>query len=213
MGLAVGVGFLADMKRNDAEGFAWASGMFADVSGFLTRQGLPTWTEPEEVSLEGMRPHVSSFPYGFLHYLRRAYAHAVAYPDAVLSPLQGALSDEDWALIDDEGAMLSSHLICHSDAEGLYVPVAFADPLFADDGEGVPGGGMLGSSHGLLAELRIVAPRIGVTLEDGRLTDAEARRIHTGYADSVWEREHVVFLALWEAARLSTERSTAIVFH
>jgi hypothetical protein len=49
--------------------------------------------------------------------------------------------------IDDQSSMLSSHLPCHSDCEGYYVPIDFGEPLFADE-DAFAGAGMLGSSQG-----------------------------------------------------------------
>lgn len=215
MGLAICVGYLADMKQHDEEGAEWAEQMFAAANKYLAAQGLPGWSEPETLPAElGMRPHVGSFPYSFLHYLRRAYAYAVEYPDSELAPTGGELSREDDSVIDDAMSMLSSHLLCHSDAEGLYVPVDFDEPLFADPEDEVPGGGMLGSSQGLLAELRLVAPAIGIALTDGELGDDEAARLFEAAQDDAhpWCREYCVFGALWEAARVSIEHHTAIVF-
>ena len=105
--------------------------------------------------------------------------------------------------------MFDSHLLCHSDCEGLYIPVNFDEPIFDDE---VPTG-MLGSSQGLLRELIEVAPHIGIELIDDRPTPAclaEVREI----ADSgpFW-RERVVWDTLFEAATLSIEHRTAIVFH
>lgn len=215
MGLAICVGFLADMIENDEEGAAWAREEFAATNKYLASQGLPRWTEPERLPEDlGMRPHVGSFPYSFLHYLRRAYAYAVEYPDREVEPTAGELPDADMAVVDDAASMMSSHLLCHSDAEGLYVPVDFAEPLFADPEDDVPGGGMLGSSQRLLAELRIVAPKIGIVLNNGELSDDEAARIFAVAEDddNPWFREYCVFGALWEAARVSVKHGTAIVF-
>jgi hypothetical protein len=123
------------------------------------------------------------------------------------------LTNEDENVIEDAGSMLSSHLLCHSDAEGFYVPVSFSEPLFDVDDIGIPGG-MLGSSYALLDELREVAPAIDIDLKDGELTDGEADRLYEVGCDDAhpWTREYVVFLALWEAAKASIAHKTAIVF-
>jgi hypothetical protein len=105
--------------------------------------------------------------------------------------------------------MLDSHLLCHSDCEGFYVPVEIGDPIFDDDLLG----GMLGSSQALLRELVEVAPHIGVTLEGGRPTpacEAELRDIED--SGPFW-RERLVWYTLFEAASLSIEHNTLIVFH
>lgn len=213
MGLAISVGVLADLKDNDEEGFAWAQRMFAQVNEFLEDNGVDGWAEPHALPDLRRRPHLGSFPYSFLHYLRRAYAHASERPGEPLAPTgEGGLTAEDEFLIDDASSMMCSHLLCHSDCDGLYVPVRFAEPLFDLDDAGLPGG-MLGSSYALLDELRVVAPYIGVALEGGELSDAEAQRLYATDDSNPWDREHVVFLALWEAATASVTHGTAIVFN
>jgi len=212
MGLAINIAFKADMKQNDAEGYQWAKEMFATTNRFLESEGEGTWTEPE-VCNPTTRPYVGSFPYSFLHYLRRAYSYACEFPDTKKAP-SGELSSRDESIIDDASSMMSSHLLCHSDAEGLYVPVNFEDPLFDTDEMGVPGGGMLGSSQGLLKELREVAAFLEIELTEAGLPDHEAKRLYDISCEDGHEyfREYCVFLALWEAANASVKHNTAIVF-
>jgi hypothetical protein len=202
------------MREHDEEGAEWAVDTFARVNRYLVRQGLQGWTEPETLPPNLTRAHVASFPYSFLHCLRRAYAYAVEEPDEGVLPSNGEVSERDETVIEDATSMLSSHLLCHSDCEGLYVPVRFDEPLFADDDDGVPGAGMLGSSFGLLEELRVVAPKIGTTLTDGLLSDAEAERVYRVACggDAPWVHEYCAFGALWEAASASIEYQSAIVF-
>lgn len=211
MGLAVSVGYLADMKQHDEEGYEWAKKTFAEVNEVLESEGLQGWEEPEEIPGLRMRPHVGSFPYGCLHHLRRAYAYATEYPDDEVKPTgEDGYTDEDDSIVQDAMTLFSSHLLCHSDCEGLYVPVEFPNPIFSDD---VPGA-MLGSSHALLDELREVAPHIGIRLEEGELPDAEAKRLYDATRDGShpWDREYMVFLTLWETASASVRHATAIVF-
>ena len=87
------------------------------------------------------------------------------------------------------------------------------DPLFADSPEAEVPGGIVGSSQRLLAELVLVAPALGIMLRGGQLSDAEADRID-GLASSEegLHRELSSWLALFEAARLSVENKTAVVF-
>jgi hypothetical protein len=72
---------------------------------------------------------------------------------------------------------------------------------------------MLGSSQQLMRELVLVAPALGVRLENGRLSDEEAARI-----DSLLEedeglyRELSAWILLFECARVSVEQVTAISF-
>lgn len=108
--------------------------------------------------------------------------------------------------------MLDSHLLCHSDCEGYYVPVAFDEPLFLPPDAGVAGGGMVGSSQGLLDELRGCAPALGIALDGGELTDDEARRVGDLPETDPFMIEASVWLTLHEACRASIAGGHAIVF-
>jgi hypothetical protein len=216
MGLGISVGFLADMKQHDEEGLAWARKELDAICRYLEGEGLPTWEEPEELPPLGMRPHIDAFPYSTIHYLRRAYALAYEHPDQQpVKPVGGEGLEAYDALVADLSTMFSSHLLCHSDCEGWYLPVDFEDPLFAPEELGISGAGMLGSSYGLLRELRQVAPYIGIRLEaDGSLSDAEAKRIYEEAAEDgpTWH-ELTAWLTLHEMARVSIKHRTAIHFH
>jgi hypothetical protein len=209
MGLAVGVGLLEDLTRNDAEGAQWLRRELAALDPILARAGLPAHREPDrfEVPLFQLRRSCTSFPYSFLHYLRRAFAHVrVGLP----IPDDDELRPEHDAVVEDASTMFDSHLLCHSDAEGYYAPVDFAEPIFDDEVLG----GMLGSSQGLLRELVEVAPHIGVELtSEGRPTpvcEAELQAIED--SGPLW-RERLVWYTLFEAASLSLRFNTLIVFH
>jgi len=89
------------------------------------------------------------------------------------------------------------------------VPIDFRDVLYGD----VPGR-ILGSSPRLLAELRTLAAPLDIPLgPDGSLDDAAAARLNAVTDSDPWWREKFAWLHLFEAARLSVELGTAIVFH
>ncbi len=207
MGLALNVGYLADMKIHDGEGYLWAKESLAKVISVLEANECATWEEPEEFSAR-FRPHLSSFPYSWIHFLRRAYAWQNEYPGVALPPCAGEISDEDDRLIENVALDFQSHLLCHSDAEGYYVPVEFEEPIFDDR---VPGA-MLGSSFALKRELVKTAPLLEIKLVGDVLPDPEAARIHAIEDDHAFFRENAVFLALWEVTRVSLEQRSAIVF-
>jgi len=227
MGLAVCVGMLAELLEDDPESAEGFEGELAEVNRVLAAAGLPPHTEPRGPLELDSRASIDGFPYSFIHYLRRAYAHRVLSPDWVATPLA---DDVDPTADPKIQALLDgceSHLLCHSDAEGFYVPVDFDEVLFDGDGgdeeelegdadieepAGLPGG-MLGSSQRLLEELVFVAPALGIRLDDGRLSDEEAERIDALIdEDDGLYREYVSWLLLYESARLSIEHRTAIVF-
>jgi hypothetical protein len=211
MGLAITVGMLESVAGDD-EGVAYFRRAFERLRVALDAAGASGYREPERVSVT-MRPHVSSFPYSYIHYLRRIYARMVAeLPITPVSDEDGL--DDDRTIVEDEAAMLDSHLLCHSDCEGYYVPLPLADPLFLDDEAGVSGGGMVGSSQGLLDELRRIAPCLGITLAaDGSLSEHEAARLYEIEDDQDFHRELTVWLTLHEACLASIASGAAIVFH
>lgn len=207
MGLAISTEYLADLIANDAEGAAWFGKQLGVVNTVLAVEGLPAHTEPKAAGAAKKRRHVSSFPYSFLHYLRRAFAKAKNG-----RALTEVGSDEDPSGDPDVDSLMydfDCHLLSHSDAEGYYVPIPFTNVL-SDDG--LPGG-FLGSSVKLLDELRLVAPSLGITLAGGELPDAEAARLATVQDGDPFFREKIVWLALFENARVSIANRTLLVFH
>ncbi|MDR7275046.1 hypothetical protein [Catenuloplanes atrovinosus] len=202
MGLAITVGISGDEARAGLEALRTA----------LAAEGIG-WSEPDTPPVP-LDPHVpADLPYSALAYLRRV----MALVDTG-RPVTPARTPEelraDRELIDDETMMFSSHLLCHSDSAGYYVPVDLPDPLFLGDAPGVAGGGMVGSSQGLRAELRRCAPALGITLAaDGSLPEAEAHRIGHVDDDADFATEITIWFALWEACRASIAGGHAIVFH
>jgi hypothetical protein len=212
MGLAISVG--NPCTGYDAEGEEHYQRQFAALATALEAEGH-RWTPPVTLPPSGLaRRHVGSFPYSTLHYLRRAYA--LKFERQPVTPvIDGDLKGADH-FVDDATTMFSSHLLCHSDTAGYYVPVAFEDPLFLPEDSGVAGGAMVGSSQGLLGELRWIAPDIGVRLEaDGSLGDAEAARIWADIDDHVgrYMIEHMAWLTLHEMCRVSVASGHVVVFH
>lgn len=208
MGLAIEVGFLADQLEHDVEGADWFRSQMAIVNAKLTEAGLPAHIEPESLPALQSRAGLTSFPYSWLHHLRRIESNLVKDPQWPVTPSPDDQPGDDPA-VRDEMFMMSSHLLCHSDAEGFYVPVAFDQLIFADD----LAGGILCSSHRLQAELAAIAAPLGITLTDGALGDDMADRINAAdESSSPLFREYAVWLTLWEACRLSIEHRTAIVF-
>jgi hypothetical protein len=210
MGLAISVG---NPFLGDDEGEQRYRLRMEGLRDALAGRGVE-WSEPDTVPPpSAMRKHISSFPYRYLHYLRRAYA--LDYLGIPVTP--AASYDEVQRAdhqIEDATLGLSSHLLCHADQSGYYVPAEFDDPLFLD--ESIDGAGMVGSSPGLLDELQRVAPLIGVELADGdELPDAEAARLFGSDVDEAnpFGIEQTVWLTLHEACRASIAHGNAVVFH
>ncbi|MFB9246556.1 hypothetical protein IV454_08340 [Massilia antarctica] len=209
MGLAIAIGMLAELKKDGDEHADSFRAELLAVNACLASVGAPVHAEPERIDKLDNRSGIRGFPYSYLHFLRYAYAHRIADSAWIATPLPDDTDPASDPALEAQLDPLESHLICHSDAEGLYVPVEFDYPAFHDE---LPGG-ILGSSYRLLEELIVVAPAIGVELVNKALTDREAARINelVSCKHGLY-RELCAWLALYEAARLSIEHKTAIVF-
>jgi len=209
MGLSVSTHFLADMLEADPEGADWIRAQLAIMNELLAARGLSRHNEPERFGEAVARPNAGSFPYSFLHYLRRAFARARR--GMPVNPVKRSEDPTRDAMVEAVASQGNVHLLSHSDAEGFYVPSAF-DRVILDVDERLAGG-MLGSTQRLLAELIEVAPAIGISLDGGVLSDAEAAKLAAEEEDStpLW-RERMVWLTLFESARVSLANGTMIVF-
>lgn len=214
MGLAVSVGLLADLNVHDSEGAEWCRESFAKVNGVLAENNLPMHHEPEHLPAFCSRADADSYPYSFLHYLRRVYAYVVADPKWIATPFPEDAEPTEDNVLDSEMYMFSSHLLCHSDTEGFYLPIDFDEVIVDDTDQDRVLGGLVGSSYRLMDELILVAPSLGITLTDGQLSDAEATRINydADTEEGLWI-EKMVWICHYEAARLSIEHNTAISYH
>lgn len=204
MGLSI---FLAASDPDLAEQLALPA-----IDALLAEAGLTPHREPKSLPAEARsRAGLCRFPYNDLHRLRRVYAHVAEDPDWQPTPAPSPYQPGDDPVLESEIDMLCSHLVCHSDAEGLYLPIDFDDPLFAKQSGLLPGD-ILGSSFALRRELQAIAPALGIRLgPDGALDDAEIRRLESDDS-SPFQIEIAVWLALYEASRLSLEYGSAIVF-
>jgi hypothetical protein len=182
------------------------------INEILQENGLPPHREPDLPPRVRMRAAVTTVSYSNLHYLRRLQAHVLQQGAEDPSWRPTPCSDEEpWKdpAVDEELCVyLRSHLILHADSEGYYVPVDFNDVLY-----GAPGGDMLGSSQRLLAEMRQLAPYLDIRLDaGGNLPDAEAQRLNRHDERDPFWREKMMWLLVFEAARLSVEFGTVVVF-
>src|SRR5215470_3069243 len=129
MSLAIEVGPLAWCLANDElEGAEWTRQNVREINRVLADNKLPAHVEPETLPALDNRCRLRGMPYSWLHYLRRAYAYARQAP-AKFTPLAEGADTSDDARLDREESLLRSHLVCHSDSDGYYVPVDFPKPL------------------------------------------------------------------------------------
>ena len=107
MGLAIGVGTLAELVPLDPEGAEWTRASLTSLASVLERNGLPAHEEPEifPTPLFSLRHSCTSFPYSFLHYLRRAYAYVHE---------ERPIRDEDALRPEDEGPPWRERLVWYA---------------------------------------------------------------------------------------------------
>ncbi len=208
MSLSVTVGLFSDVDDDPAPLEDLADDIDR-INVLLAKRGFGAHTEPRQFDDSGDRSGLVSYPYSFLHYLRRFYAHCVhqpQYPPPPLMPGADPAADPVLAVVASPG----HHLLWHSDCEGYYVPVEFSRVI---ESSVIPGD-FLGSSQRLLAELVLVAPALGISLQDGVLDDTQAEAIATldDPASEPLGIERTVWLNLFEAARRSVEGRALIVF-
>jgi hypothetical protein len=208
MSVAISVGVLACDPDSDPDYVKYLRKEFRKVNQVLAANGLPPHVELESLPRFPYRGQLISFPYSWLHYLRRAVAFARQAPDEFCPVPEGEKPSQHTRII-HELSMLGSHLICHSDCEGYYVPIDFPDPLFDDRVLG----GILGSSQRALQETVHAAPLLGISLKNGHLTDRAAKKIaeEPDESNPYWI-ERKVWLTMFEAFRHSIEYKCAVVF-
>lgn len=214
MGLAIGVGMLAEFSARDPRAAARMRADFQYINQVLNSRGLEAHLEPEEFKRPlKTRASVTSFPYSWLHYLRRFAAHVMRDSKWVPYPIEPGEDPADDPVLRQMYRQLSSHLLCHSDSEGYYLPQDFEE-LILDPNHEIRGG-VLGSSPRLQQELLLLADPLEIAVgDDGRLGDDIAQFVASQRSTGApYAVERLVWLALFEAARLSIEHQTAIVFY
>src|SRR5258708_7059535 len=117
MGLAVAVGALADLKKNNEEGAEWLRKSFEEANQVLVSEGVAPNYEPETVPPLRFRSSLDGYPYSFLHYLRRIYARLADNPKWKPVPCGEDEDPSEDAIVDSQCTLFNSHLLCHSDAE------------------------------------------------------------------------------------------------
>ncbi|UNO41166.1 hypothetical protein [Streptomyces sp. MST-110588] len=183
----------------------------------LTEAGLP----PVPVfsympGLSGDVAPVAGFDYDALHFLRRAYLLQICGLE--VTPVDELGGDYEQLLEMFETTAQQSHLVWHYDYAGAYVPVDFPFPLAND--ELLERGGPLGSAHGLLRDLGLVAPAIGIDPANPpaapappvRPTSLEERASVEPAEAGPFARERHVWLGLHAAATRSLGQGSMIVF-
>jgi hypothetical protein len=184
--LGVHVFPLAELKRTDREGEAFFRDALARTDVVLARRGL-THVEPEEGRArwpEGVRSEMSVRAMELLtSAVAEAHAEHLAH------------APYPWQREQLLAVELRIHLVCHARNGGLYLPLAFDRPLYAEGDERPLPGGLVGSAVRVAAELDAVRHRLAV--HDDPAADA---------ADAVRSAWHT----MRTAAALSISGATAL---
>ncbi|MCE9565798.1 MAG: hypothetical protein K8U57_27555 [Planctomycetes bacterium] len=210
MSLAICVGVLA-VDDPDPEAVGYHREQFHHVNRVLAENGLPPHVEPEVLPDFPYRGQLISFPYAWTPYLHRAVAFARQAPGEFHPLPEGANPYKDKRVDAELYTFAESHLICHSDTEGYFVPIDFEDIIADKAGE--LHGRLLGSSQNALADLVRTAPLLGIPLEGRELSD-EAAQVIAKEADEAhpYWIERKVWLSMFEAFRLSVQHGCAVVY-
>jgi hypothetical protein len=210
MGLSISVGQLAwSLAEGYEEETEYARRDVQEINRVLVANGLPAHVEPETLPPFRNRCKGVGLPYSMIHYLRRACAFARQAPDEFTPAPAGSNPARDPRVDRELSVMFDSHLICHSDCDGFYVPLDFPEPLY--DSTDDLAGGILGSSYGAMEELVLVAPVLGIRLVKGILPDAVADEINNE-RDGPLNTERYVWLKLFEKFRQSIEQKAVVTF-
>jgi hypothetical protein len=205
MGLAISSGVYAYYIKEYPEEAERMEDELKIINSALKKNGIAEHSEPKEIPKRSMSS-ILGFPYSFLHYLRRVYA--LYKLEKAVTPTNGKLSSEDKELIMEATEMMDSHLLCHSDAEGYYVPVEFDEVIFDEE---LPGG-MLGSSQKLFSEILKIAPLIDVVIERKDISSATNEELANADERHPYYVERIVWFSLFENCKNSIENNTIISF-
>jgi hypothetical protein len=233
MGLAVEVGYLADLRRNDEEGAQWFGKEMQRLNEYLASVKLPPHNEPEDCKVFSC----DMYGYSGLHFLRRIAAHLdlqSQLPEPGKKDSDGGGVSEDpvlaeyFRLAEKKGPGLFDrltgrqpkkrtfdHLILHSDAEGYYLPQDFPSVLFPPEEFGIAGG-MIGSAVQLKEECKRLAAKLELPLD----LDPEANEVwfaadSQGQGEHNWQRygiESFTCLRLHHACERSINSGALIMF-
>lgn len=205
MGLSISCGVLLDALDYDREYYEYLKGELEKINIILEHNHLNKFIEPEKID-EEYNSNLDGFPYSYLHYLRRVYA-LYKRDEKIISIKE--LTDSDFNIIDDESSMFDSHLLCHSDCEGYYLPVDFEEVIFDESAVG----GMIGSSYRLLDEIMPLAELIDIKLDSSKITKQSYDDIVNDMDEHPFYRERLVWLTLYEACNYSIKNRCLINFN
>ena len=208
MSLSILVGVLADTRENNPEIFDEYEKQFELINTVLSENKLSQYVESVDALPWSDPLGFGGFPYSWIHYLRRYYAHRLAAPDIIPAPMPARQRVTDDPVLRRMSSR-KSHLIYHSDCEGFYLPVDFPDVI---EDERVPGL-MLGSTQRLLAELRTLAEPLGFAGISKSIPNEQIEHVlKEQEQETPYFIERSTWLTLFTAANYSLDSSAAILF-
>jgi hypothetical protein len=197
------------ISGTDDDGATHWRARFAVIDRALRREGLPGFQEPET----GPLPKVgnASMPYDWIWRLRRAVAYAIE-DQTKLPDFKPAKTAAEEDILSNATSDMSSHLISTWTTDTIFVPVDFQFPIPLSEDGSIEG--YVSSTHGLLAELHLVAPLLGIQFApDGSLSRDEVSRIMAERGAGPKGPERAAWLVLFALGRAGIESRTALVFH
>lgn len=205
MFVSVGIAWMEDAAR------AAARADLARIDAVVRSEFGRGHVEPEISPTIGSPRRGASFPRPWLHALRRLYARArLDGPILPLAPGNSALQDSwlvDLFEMDESGVVHPSHLACHFDDFGYFVPVFLFEPV---RNPAFPGG-VVGSVDGLNEELVVCAKALGLDLDD--LEENGAGALMKAARSDPWAAEKFALGALWTASEEASEDKVVVVLH
>jgi hypothetical protein len=220
MGVDVTVGYLAELKANDAEGMVHVRKRFADITKRLKKDKLPAYKEPEDIHYWAIRV----WPQNGIALLQRLAIFLWRKDELPPSPASYGMGApfegddieriyEDCYFYSEENNAKGQnfrHLVCHSCRDGGWLPVSFDEPF-------TEGGLQYGSSILLKTQCEAVAEVLKLPLDlDPNEKEVQDALRTPGKSRTIWKRhgiESFNCLLLHKAACLSVERGAAIIIH
>jgi hypothetical protein len=222
MGVYISVGWLDEMRRCDAEGFASAKKFFKQVAQALKKAKLPTYNEPAD--LKGETWGCKVFPSNGIAYLQRLAVYLWKkedWPTPGTEDMDNPLTDPKIerayencyfeATEPNRKGQRFNHLVCHPCMNDYWLPVEFDEIVTVD-------GAQCGSSLRLKRETQEIAKMLELPLDmDPRSAATEKATRHASRRSrTLWKKygiEAYSCLLLYHAAAASERLGAAIYLH
>ncbi|MBE9207932.1 hypothetical protein IQ244_15650 [Nostoc sp. LEGE 06077] len=196
---------------SDEELLEFVEGDLVDINNVLQQQGLPTHQEAFGEWVQNLEFPQLSWSYSTIHYLRYFAARFIENRGWNPTVEDSNKKDIPTYLGDYIFELKKSHLICHSDCNGYYLPIDFETVIYDQN---LPGY-WLGSSIYLVKELEYLAELLSFNL--GEFTPNlnkvyEQRKEELDNKSDFLSVHKSLLLDLYNVAQASVEYGSAIAF-